>query len=112
MEVLVGHTLSPPQQLVHPSCVEEQGGGTSQEEKQPSTSSVFKVLEPVEVHPEKGPLFASTPLPPLSPSINIFMNNVSFTGFHWVEGLKNWSINPLSPLFLSSYPYGGGFTFS
>ena len=89
----MGHTLSPPQQLIHSEGVERQGGGTSREEERAPTSPDFVAPKLVEVSPEQGPLFASTPFPPLSPSINIFMNNVSFVGFEWVEGIFD-SINP------------------
>ena len=42
-------------------------------------------------------MFAVTLLPPLSHSIKFFMNNVSFSGLEWVEGIKNLLITPHPP---------------
>ena len=78
-------------------------------EERPLLSPKKDSPEPVVMRHVQGPLFAGTSLPPLSPPIKFFMNNVSFFGLDWVEGLKNLSITPLPlrpllPLLISLLP--------
>ena len=55
--------------------------------------TIDQVQAPVFVNSPKDPSCSGTSTLPLSPNVNLFLNNVSFLGFDWIEGLRKLSLS-------------------